>query len=46
MGDRSGIFAGRDPFAIARAWLAEATAQEPNDPEAIALATVDESGLP
>jgi len=44
--DRSGIFAGDDPFAIARAWLAEAEPQEPNDPNAIALATVDDQGLP
>ncbi|OYX20393.1 MAG: pyridoxamine 5'-phosphate oxidase [Rhodobacterales bacterium 32-66-9] len=44
--DRSGIFAGDDPFAIARGWLAEAEAQEPNDPNAIALATVDADGLP
>lgn len=44
--DRSGIFAGDDPFAIARSWLAEAEAQEPNDPNAIALATVDADGLP
>lgn len=43
---RSGIFAGDDPFAIARDWLAEATAREPNDPNAIALSTVDASGLP
>lgn len=46
MSDRTGIFAGDDPFAIARAWLAEAEASEPNDPDAIALATVDETGLP
>lgn len=44
--DRNGIFAGSDPFALARAWLTEAEAQEPNDPNAIALATVDASGLP
>lgn len=44
--DRGGIFAGEDPFAIARAWLAEAEASEPNDPNAIALATVDPDGLP
>lgn len=44
--DRSGIFAGDDPFAIARAWLAEAEGREPNDPNAMALATVDASGLP
>lgn len=46
MADRSGIFAGDDPFAIARAWAAEAEGQEVNDPNAIALATVDPSGLP
>lgn len=44
--DRSGIFAGDDPFAIARAWLAEAEPVEPNDPNAIALATVDSAGMP
>ena len=46
MSDRSGIFAGDDPFAIARAWLSEAEASEPNDPNAIALASVDAEGLP
>ena len=44
--DRTGIFAGDDPFAIARDWLAEAEASEVNDPNAIALATVDTDGLP
>lgn len=46
MSDRQGIFAGEDPFAIARSWLAEAEAVEPNDPNAIALATVDADGMP
>jgi pyridoxamine 5'-phosphate oxidase len=46
MSDRSGIFTGEDPFAIARAWLSEAEASEPNDPNAIALASVDAEGLP
>jgi pyridoxamine 5'-phosphate oxidase len=46
MAERSGIFAGDDPFAIARDWLAEAEAREPNDPNAIALSTVDERGMP
>ncbi|MEZ5779399.1 MAG: pyridoxamine 5'-phosphate oxidase [Paracoccaceae bacterium] len=46
MSDRTGIFAGDDPFHIARNWLAEAEQTEPNDPNAIALATVDEQGLP
>ncbi|MEC8039651.1 MAG: pyridoxamine 5'-phosphate oxidase [Pseudomonadota bacterium] len=46
MSDRSGIFAGDDPFEIARTWLAEAEESEPNDPNAIALSTVDADGLP
>jgi pyridoxamine 5'-phosphate oxidase len=44
--ERSGIFAGDDPFAIAAAWLGEAETREPNDPNAIALATVDADGMP
>ena len=44
--DRTGIFAGNDPFALARAWLGEAERTEPNDPNAMALATVGEGGLP
>ncbi len=43
---RTGKFAGDDPFAIAAAWLAEAEKSEPNDPSAMALATVDKTGLP
>lgn len=46
MDDREGIFAGDDPFVIARRWLSEASATEPNDPNAIALATADADGLP
>lgn len=46
MTDRTGVFAGDDPFAIARAWMAEAVQTEPNDPDAIALATVDAAGMP
>ena len=46
MADRGGIFAGDDPFALAQAWLSEAEASEPNDPNAIALSTVDADGLP
>ena len=46
MADRGGIFAGDDPFVIARAWLAEAEASEIDDPSAMALATVDAAGLP
>lgn len=46
MSDRDGKFAGDDPFQIAQAWLNEAEASEPNDPNAIALATVDVEGRP
>ncbi|ALI56090.1 pyridoxamine 5'-phosphate oxidase [Celeribacter marinus] len=46
MDKRKGIFAGDDPFEIARAWLKEAEGSEINDPNAIALSTVDPDGLP
>jgi len=46
MSDRSGIFAGDDPFQLVRNWLAEAQETELNDPNAIALATVDPDGMP
>lgn len=46
MSDRSGIFAGENPFEIARTWLGEAQEVEVNDPNAIALSTVDSDGLP
>lgn len=46
MSDRSGIFAGDDPFQLVRDWLAEAQETELNDPNAIALATVDADGMP
>jgi len=44
--DRGGIFAGDDPFGIARSWLDAAEASEPNDANAIALATADADGMP
>ena len=40
------IFAGDDPFAITRAWMSEARDSELADPDAVALATVDATGLP
>ncbi|MEW9920694.1 pyridoxamine 5'-phosphate oxidase [Marimonas sp. MJW-29] len=46
MSGRSGIFAGDDPFVIAQTWYAEAEKSEINDPNAIALSTVDADGLP
>ena len=45
-GRKDDLFSGDDPFAKARAWLAEAEQTEPNDANAIALATADKSGLP
>ena len=35
-----------DPIALFDAWYAEARASEPNDPNAMALATVDAAGRP
>jgi pyridoxamine 5'-phosphate oxidase len=35
-----------EPFQLFEAWFAEASRLEPNDPEAMALATVDAAGLP
>jgi len=46
MSDRTGIFAGDDPFQITRNWLKEAEESEVNDANAIALSTVDVSGMP
>ncbi|WP_299597203.1 pyridoxamine 5'-phosphate oxidase [uncultured Tateyamaria sp.] len=46
MADRAGKFAGENPFDIVRAWMAEAEEAELNDPNAIALSTVDVDGLP
>ena len=40
------LFAGDDPFGLAQAWLTEAEAAEPNDANAVALATADKDGLP
>jgi pyridoxamine 5'-phosphate oxidase len=37
---------GGDPIALFAAWLREAAAAEPNDANAMALATVDAEGLP
>jgi pyridoxamine 5'-phosphate oxidase len=43
----SGDFAdAEEPFRLFRSWLAEAEASEPNDPNAMALATVDADGVP
>ena len=37
---------GADPFALFESWMKDAAKAEPNDPNAMALATVDADGLP
>ena len=37
---------GEDPIALYKQWLEEATPLEPNDPDAICLATADAQGRP
>ncbi len=37
---------GEDPFSLFAEWFQAAAASEPNDPDAMTLATVDETGLP
>ena len=44
---KSDDFAGAsEPLTLFRAWLGEAVQSEPNDPNAMALATVDQDGVP
>ena len=40
------LLSAEDPIALFSEWLSEALAKEPNDGNAMALATVDEDGLP
>jgi len=40
------IFAEDEPIELFHAWLSEAEQSETNDPNAMALATVDENGMP
>jgi pyridoxamine 5'-phosphate oxidase len=43
----TGDFAGAtDPYSLFESWFALAQRSEPNDPDAMALATVDSNGLP
>ena len=44
--DDAALFAAQDPLALFADWLREARAKEPNDANAMALATVDGDGLP
>ena len=46
-GPQAGDFARADePFTLFQEWMAEAEKHEPNDPNAMGLATVDADGLP
>jgi len=42
----SDFTAAQEPFDLFRQWFADAKASEPNDPNAMALATVDPEGMP
>ena len=44
--DDAAFFAESQPILLFEAWLKEARAKEPNDANAMTLATVDEAGLP
>ena len=44
--DRAAPFDGDDPMTVLRRWLAEAERTEPNDANAMTLATVDADGIP
>jgi pyridoxamine 5'-phosphate oxidase len=40
------LLTAEDPFELFAEWFKEAAAKEPNDPNGMALATVDENGMP
>lgn len=44
--ERGELFSQDNPIFLLEEWMAEATKTEPNDPNAMALATVDNEGLP
>lgn len=44
--DQGEVFTGDDPIALFTQWLELATKTEPNDPNTMALATVDADGMP
>src|SRR5471032_2053670 len=44
--DDGGIAARPDPFDLFHSWMKEAEKTEPNDPNAMALATADADGIP
>tara|TARA_B100001057_G_scaffold432389_1_gene460487 strand:+ start:813 stop:1424 length:612 start_codon:yes stop_codon:yes gene_type:complete len=44
--ERNEIFDVKDPFILIKSWMKEARQTELNDPDAVALSTVDENGMP
>ena len=46
MSSESDAIVGSDPFALFDAWFTEAKKSEPNDPEAVAVATSTPDGFP
>lgn len=44
--DNGGIAPARDPFEMFQAWMADAEKTEPNEANAMAVASVDANGLP
>jgi pyridoxamine 5'-phosphate oxidase len=46
LNDTPDVFTSQDPLVLFEEWLEAAGKSEPNDPNAMALATVDENGLP
>ncbi|MEM8644528.1 MAG: pyridoxamine 5'-phosphate oxidase family protein, partial [Pseudomonadota bacterium] len=44
--EKQDFTAAEDPFVLFQVWLAEAEVSEPCDPEAMAVATADQDGLP
>ena len=44
--DQGDVFHKDEPIALFRDWLALAREKEANDPNAMALATIDEAGMP
>lgn len=45
-GQAADFLGAQEPFELFETWFGDAKASEPNDPNAMALATVDPSGLP
>lgn len=44
--DQGDVFSIHDPFALFALWMETASEHEPNDPNTMALATVDAEGMP